>query len=169
MSNKVILIHYSSRLSCGRWRHKIRQQYHEVAGRSRQRKSLPMKVTFRGVRRSRVRSVRSARWFAAFALQPHCARAGGDREARGGLHDAWVEMIARASPTPVGLRYSPARQGWLSYGEALLGCPSWLRTPFGALRPVYAGLRRAGREGLGSGRAGRYFNMREIPLTPLTV
>jgi hypothetical protein len=120
-----------------------------------------MKVTFRGVRRSRVRSVRSARWFAAFALRPHCARAGGDREVRGGLHDVRVEMMGWASPTPVGLRYSPARQGWLGYGEALLGCPSRLRTPFGALR-------RAGRAGLGPGRAGRYFNMREIPLTLLT-
>jgi hypothetical protein len=72
---------------------------------------------------------------------------------------AWAEMIARVSPTPVGLRYSTARQGWLGQGEALLGCPSRLHTLFGALR-------RAGREG--PGWAGRYFNMREIPLTPLT-
>jgi hypothetical protein len=80
-----------------------------------------MKVTYRQVRRSRVRVVRSARWSFYFALQPHCARAGGDREARDGLHAAWAEMMGGASPTPIGLRYSTARQGWLGYGEALLG------------------------------------------------
>jgi hypothetical protein len=84
MANKVVLIQYSSRLSCGRWRHKIRQQYCEFAGRSLQRKNLPMKVTYKGGTplESPIRPIRVGSF----------TRAGGDREARGGLHAARAEI-----------------------------------------------------------------------------